>query len=95
MPAEIMYTSDTGGIDGVVILYGLLAIASLVAYVVILRKAGYSGWAVLLAFIPLVNVVAFFVFAFSDWPVRKQLRESQRAYQRYVDAQNRRSIGLH
>lgn len=95
MPAEIMYTSDTGGIDGVVILYGLLAIASLVAYVVILRKAGYSGWVVLLAFIPLVNVVAFFVFAFSDWPVRKQLRESQRAYQRYVDAQNRRSIGLH
>jgi hypothetical protein len=34
----------------------------------IIRKAGYSGWWVLLAFVPLVNLVMFWVFAFSRWP---------------------------
>ena len=35
---------------------------------VILKKAGYSQWLVILAFIPLVNLVALWVFAFANWP---------------------------
>jgi hypothetical protein len=34
----------------------------------ILRKAGYSGWWVLLSLVPLANIVALWIFAFSDWP---------------------------
>jgi predicted PurR-regulated permease PerM len=34
----------------------------------ILRKAGYSGWWILLIFLPLVNFVAVWVFAYADWP---------------------------
>jgi uncharacterized membrane protein YhaH (DUF805 family) len=34
----------------------------------ILNKAGYSGWWVLLALIPVVNIVALWLFAFADWP---------------------------
>lgn len=34
----------------------------------ILRKAGYSGWWVLLWFVPVGNLVALWIFAFADWP---------------------------
>jgi uncharacterized membrane protein YhaH (DUF805 family) len=34
----------------------------------ILHKAGYSGWWVILAFVPVVNIVMVWVFAFADWP---------------------------
>jgi hypothetical protein len=58
-----------------VIVYLALAVASIVGTVKIISKAGYSGWFVLLGFVPLVNIVMFFVFAFSDWPVQKELRQ--------------------
>jgi uncharacterized membrane protein YhaH (DUF805 family) len=41
---------------------------SIVPPVKILKKAGYSGWWVLLLFVPLVNVIALWIFALSDWP---------------------------
>lgn len=38
---------------------------------VVLRKAGYPApWAVLLP-IPGVNIAAWFIFAFSEWPLEK------------------------
>jgi len=37
-----------------------------------ITKAGYSGWWVLLYFIPLVNIVMFWVFAYSNWPALAQ-----------------------
>ena len=40
--------------------------------VMILRKAGYSGWWCLLGFVPLVNIVMLWVFAFSEWPNLRQ-----------------------
>lgn len=51
----------------------------LVAYVSIIRKAGYSGWWVLLGLVPVVNVVMFFTFAFREWPVTRDLRSAQLA----------------
>lgn len=35
----------------------------------ILKKAGYSRAWVLLAFVPFVNLIAFWIFAFARWPV--------------------------
>ena len=46
----------------------------LVPAVMILRKAGYSGWWCLLGFVPIVNIVMFWVFAFADWPNLRQSR---------------------
>lgn len=50
----------------------LLAIALVVvivwSVVQILNKAGYSGWWVLLGFVPLVNIAALYRFATADWP---------------------------
>ena len=37
-------------------------------YARILRRAGYSGWWAPLMFVPWVNVVALWVFAFMKWP---------------------------
>ncbi len=40
----------------------------------IFSKAGYSGAWSLLMLVPLVNVLAIWIFAFSDWPVRRGQR---------------------
>lgn len=34
----------------------------------ILKKAGYSRWWVIVAFIPFVNLIGLWVFAFANWP---------------------------
>jgi len=34
----------------------------------VLHKSGRSRWWVILAFVPLVNLIALWVFAFSRWP---------------------------
>lgn len=37
-------------------------------YIRIFRKAGYTGWLAVLVWIPLVNLVLLWWFAFADWP---------------------------
>jgi len=50
----------------------IVAVAALFAVVFptvkILHKAGYSGWWCLLMFVPGVNWIMLWVFAFADWP---------------------------
>jgi hypothetical protein len=41
----------------------------IVPYVKIIKKAGYSGWWVLVVFIPLINLIMLWVFALARWPV--------------------------
>ncbi|ACQ82173.1 hypothetical protein Bcav_3932 [Beutenbergia cavernae DSM 12333] len=60
-----------GGVALVV--YIAFAIVMLIAYIRIIQKAGYSGWWVLIALVPIVNLVMFLVFAFSRWPVLREL----------------------
>ncbi len=55
---------------------------SIVIYYRIAAKAGYNGWVSLLLFIPLVNIVMIFIFAFSTWPIERRL-----AYLEQVAAQ--------
>ena len=45
------------------------------AYVRIIRRAGYSGWWILIGVVPLVNVVMFLVFAFKEWPIQRELAQ--------------------
>ena len=54
-------------------IWNLLVVLVYIALIVvpcakILGKAGYSGWWALLALIPLINVIALWIFAFSSWP---------------------------
>ena len=41
----------------------------------ILAKAGFSPWWTALAFVPLINVIAYWVFAFVRWPVEDTIHE--------------------
>jgi hypothetical protein len=48
-------------------LWGLLLV-SLWASGRVVKRAGFSPWWALILLVPLVNVVSFWVFAFSRWP---------------------------
>lgn len=64
----------------VLVIYIAMAVVAIAAWVKIISKAGYSGWWVLIAVVPIANVVMFLVFAFSDWPVLRQARGEAGSY---------------
>jgi len=68
------FVEDNGWLFGGVALalYLVVAVVFLVAYIRIIQKAGYSGWWILVGFVPILNVVMFLVFAFSTWPVVRE-----------------------
>jgi len=47
----------------------------LVAYIKIISRAGYSGWWVLVMFVPILNIIMLLVFAYKEWPIQRELRE--------------------
>jgi hypothetical protein len=53
--------------------YLVVAIMLLWAWTRILAQAGYSRWWSLLAFVPVVDIAMFFVFALREWPVRSEV----------------------
>ncbi len=56
----------------------LIALLFIVVFptIKILNKAGYSGWWCVLMFVPLVNWIMLWVFAYADWPALR--REERR-----------------
>lgn len=62
---------STGLLGSLSLIYGAITVLMLIGSVAIVRKAGYSGWWVLTGFVPMLNIVMFLVFAFSDWPVSR------------------------
>jgi uncharacterized membrane protein YhaH (DUF805 family) len=52
-------------------------VVTVTALVRIARRAGYSGWWVLILLVPVVNLLAFWYFAFGEWPAMKPHREPQ------------------
>lgn len=50
-----------------------ILIVFLVIWYRIYSKSGHSGWLCLLMMIPLVNLITILWFAFSTWPVEKEL----------------------
>jgi len=47
----------------------VFVIIMLIPYVLIIRKAGYSGWWVLTIFLPFVGIIMIWVFALARWPL--------------------------
>jgi hypothetical protein len=58
----------------VVVVYLAIVVVSIIAAVRIVSKAGYSGWWVLITIVPIVNFVMLLVFAFSEWPVLREVK---------------------
>jgi hypothetical protein len=46
----------------------IIAVILIVPFWQLFSKAGYSGWWSLLMIIPVVNLIALYVLAFSSWP---------------------------
>lgn len=44
-----------------------------VLVVLIVRKAGYTGWQGFLFLVPVVNMALFVWFALVEWPIQKEL----------------------
>jgi len=55
-----------------IIIILLIFIPTIWIYGRILNKAGYSRWWVLLVFVPIVNFIMIWVFAFAKWPRLEQ-----------------------
>ena len=51
-----------------------------IAWWKIFSKAGYSGARSLLLIFPLVNLIVFLLFAFSEWPIQRRLRGVDRPH---------------
>jgi hypothetical protein len=61
-----------GVVGLLIVLAGL--VVGIIAYWRIAEKAGYAGAMSLLMLIPLVNLIIFLIFAFSEWPIEARLR---------------------
>ena len=53
-------------------------IAAIIAFLIfvwgtIFKKAGYSFWLALLMIVPLANLIWLLIFAFSTWPIQREL----------------------
>jgi hypothetical protein len=68
---------DDAALVALAALYGVSLLVCLIAAAAIVRKAGYSGWWILVAPVPLLNVVMLCVFAASRWPVLRTLQASR------------------
>ena len=62
------------------VMLGLLAapaVVSVVAVVRIVQRAGYSGWWVLIMFVPILNMLALWYFGFGPWPADTKLARAR------------------
>ena len=53
------------------VIFVLVVLIAIVPYWKIFSKAGYSGALSLLLFVPLLNIILLFWFAFTEWPIER------------------------
>lgn len=69
-------TAASTGVFLVSLVAGLIGlIFAIIIYWRIFAKAGYSGARSLLLFIPIVNLIIVIMFAFSEWPIQRELNQ--------------------
>jgi hypothetical protein len=52
----------------------VIAIVTVYPYVRIIRRTGHSGWWILTAIIPVLNLAMLWAFAFTRWPAFEEER---------------------
>jgi len=57
-------------IEQIAVLFYVVAI--LIPLGQVLRRTGFSRWWILLSFVPIINIVGFWIFAFGKWPKDNQ-----------------------
>ena len=61
------------GLGILLFVYIAIAVLGIIAAVKVLTKAGYSGWWVLICLVPFVGSVFVLIFAFSTWPITREV----------------------
>jgi hypothetical protein len=61
------------------LVYLAILVVMVIAYAKIIGKAGYNPWWVLMMFVPIGNIIVFLMFAFSEWPIQRRLRELEQS----------------
>jgi uncharacterized protein YqhQ len=56
---------------GSFLLLVIIVAAHVLIFGTVARKAGFTRWWSVLMVLPLVNVIAIWIFAFIDWPAEK------------------------
>lgn len=78
MPTDYNTGAATLG-AGLVLFILIVSLASIIFAIIIywriVSKAGYNGAMSLLLFIPIVNLIMIIIFAFSEWPIQKELNQ--------------------
>lgn len=64
-----MFANGMGSVSPFMML--IMAALVIVPFWFIFSKAGYSKWLSLLMVVPLVNVIALYFLAFSQWPSQR------------------------
>jgi hypothetical protein len=64
-----------GAMGFVFLIYAVIIALIIVVYWKIASKAGYPGWYALGFLVPCVNLVLLVLFAFTEWPIERELRE--------------------
>jgi hypothetical protein len=68
-----------GGLLAILIaLYVALIVFVIWCYVRVIRRAGYSGWWLLMSLVPIGNLIMLGFFAFKEWPIRRELEYLRR-----------------
>ena len=71
-----IYPHGLGAFLGVyLVVVAVTSVLGLIAWVMIIRRAGYSGVWVLIGLVPVINLIMFLVFAFKEWPVQREARQ--------------------
>jgi uncharacterized protein DUF2510 len=66
------------GLGILLFVYLAIVVLGIVASVKVVTKAGYSGWWVLIAFVPIVGSIFVLIFAFSTWPITREVEMLRR-----------------
>jgi hypothetical protein len=84
LPGEVNGACLTlpGGVSHVFEVFAVVAVIifafNLLCLIKVVTKAGYSGWWVLTAFVPIINLVMFLAFTFGKWPIQERLERAER-----------------
>jgi uncharacterized membrane protein YhaH (DUF805 family) len=54
-------------------LFAATVVTNVVALVRIVQRTGYSGWWILIMFVPVANMLALWYFGFGPWPADARL----------------------
>jgi hypothetical protein len=63
-----------GAMGVVFLIYAVIIALFIIVYWKIASKAGYPGWYALGFLVPCLNLVLIIMFAFTEWPIERELR---------------------